>query len=101
MVYFKKGYCLVQQPACTPFNYKLANYYNFDILLFHIFFGPVREFFCLSLQLLERGLSNIGQGRVIIFEGSTDHKLLVVNNLMKQAGLYLTVGKILAHSILH
>jgi hypothetical protein len=63
--------------------------------------GPVREFFCLSLQLLESGLSNIGQGRVIIFEGSTDHKLPVVNNLMKQAGLYLTVGKMLAHSILH
>ncbi len=63
--------------------------------------GPVREFFCLSLQLLETGLSNIDQGRVIIFEGSTDDKLPVVNNLMKQAGLYLTIGKILAHSILH
>lgn len=63
--------------------------------------GPVREFFCLSLQFLERELSNIGQGRVIISEGSADHKLPVVNNLMKQAGLYLTVGKMLAHSILH
>ena len=63
--------------------------------------GPVREFFCLSLQLLENGLTHIGQGRVIIFEGSADHKLPVVNSLMKQAGLYLTVGKIIAHSILH
>ena len=63
--------------------------------------GPVREFFCLSLQLLETGLSKIDQGQVIIFEESTDHKLPVVNNLLKQAGLYLTIGKILAHSILH
>ena len=38
---------------------------------------------------------------MIIFEGSADHKLPIVNNLMKQAGLYLTVGKMLAHSILH
>ncbi len=63
--------------------------------------GPVREFFCLALQLLVTGLSNADQGRVVIFEGSEDHKLPVVNNLMKQAGLYITVGKIMGHSILH
>ena len=63
--------------------------------------GPVREFFCLALQLLENGLTDSNQGRVVLFEGSQDHKLPVVNNLMKQAGLYVTVGKILAHSILH
>ena len=63
--------------------------------------GPGREFFCLALQLLENGLTDSNQGRVVLFEGSQDHKLQVVNNLMKQAGLYVTVGKFLAHSILH
>ena len=63
--------------------------------------GPVREFFYLALQLLENRLTDSNQGRVVLFEGSQDHKLPVVNNMMKQAGLYTTVGKTLAHSILH
>ncbi|CAB4007572.1 E3 ubiquitin- ligase pub2 [Paramuricea clavata] len=57
--------------------------------------------FRLQAEPRKVGLSNIGQGRVIIFEGSTDHKLPEVNNLMKQAGLYSNVGEMLAHFILH
>lgn len=65
--------------------------------------GPVREFFSLSMQLLEEGLQNdFGPDQhVLIFEGQEDHKVPRQEPLLRQTGLFVAAGKMIAHSALH
>ena len=65
--------------------------------------GPVREFFSLSMQLLEVGLQSIfGPAKhVLLFEGQDDHKVPRQQPLFRQTGLFVAAGKMIAHSALH
>ena len=65
--------------------------------------GPVREFFSLAMQLLEEGLqSDFGaEKHVLIFEGRCDHKVPRQQPLLRQTGLFVAAGKMIAHSALH
>jgi hypothetical protein len=60
--------------------------------------GPIREFFVEALTIVEEG---IGNPRVLMFEGESDHKVPVHSPQMRQTGAYKAVGKIIGHSILH
>lgn len=65
--------------------------------------GPLREFFSLSMQLLEDGIQGIHSSgnKILIFEGQDDHKLPIKDPLLRQTGLFVAAGKMLAHSALH
>lgn len=65
--------------------------------------GPVREFFSLSMQLLEEGLPDVFEPdkRLLIFEGQEDHKVPRQEPLLRQTGLFVAAGKMIAHSALH
>lgn len=60
--------------------------------------GPVREFFVEALAIVEEG---IGNPRVLMFEGESNHKVPVHSPPMRQTGAYKAAGKIIGHSILH
>lgn len=63
--------------------------------------GPVREFFSTLMGFLHDGfpLDGAGQGQLtMIFEG---HKLPIPNALLRNAGFYTSVGRMIAHSFLH
>lgn len=65
--------------------------------------GPVREFFPLSMQLLEEGLPDVFEPdkRLLIFEGQEDHKVPRQEPLLRQTGLFVAAGKMIAHLALH
>ena len=65
--------------------------------------GPVREFFSLSMQLLEEGIqSHFGmENCVLIFEGQDDHKVPRQQPLLRQTGLFVAAGRMIGHSTLH
>lgn len=66
--------------------------------------GPVREFFSKLMGFLHDGfpLDGAGQGQLtMIFEGQEDHKLPIPNALLRNAGFYTSVGRMIAHSFLH
>lgn len=64
--------------------------------------GPVREFFSLSMQLLEGIQSHFGmENRVLLFEGQDDHKVPRQQPLLRQTGLFVAAGRMIAHSALH
>jgi len=47
-------------------------------------------------------LDGAGQGQLtMIFEGQEDHKLPIPNALLRNAGFYTSVGRMIAHSFLH
>ena len=66
--------------------------------------GPVREFFSTLMGFLHDGfpLDGEGLGKVTeVFEGQEDHKLPIPNALLRHAGFYRSVGRMIAHSLLH
>lgn len=64
--------------------------------------GPVWEF-SLAMQLLEECLQNdFGPEKlVLMFEGQCDHKVSRQQLLLRQTGLFVAAGKMIAHSALH
>ena len=66
--------------------------------------GPVREFFSTLMAFLHDGfpLDGEGLGKLTqVFEGEEDHKLPIPNALLRNAGFYTSVGRMIAHSFLH
>ena len=64
--------------------------------------GPVREFFSLLMRFIQNGLYLDDPAQLVMFfEGETDHKIPVPNALLCKAGLYTSVGRMIAHSFLH
>lgn len=66
--------------------------------------GPVREFFSTLMEFLHDGfpLDGEGLGKLTeVFEGQEDHKLPIPNALLRNAGFYKSVGRMIAHSFLH
>lgn len=66
--------------------------------------GPVREFFSTLMGFLHDGfpLDGEGLGKLTeVFEGQEDHKLSIPNALLRNAGFYKSVGRMIAHSFLH
>ena len=66
--------------------------------------GPVREFFSTLMGFLHDGfpLDGEGLGKLTeVFEGQEDHKLPIPNALLRNAGFYKSVGRMIAHSFLH
>ena len=66
--------------------------------------GPVREFFSTLMGFLHDGfpLDGEGLGKVTeVFEGEEDHKFPIPNALLRNAGFYKSVGRMMAHSFLH
>lgn len=66
--------------------------------------GPVREFFSTLMGFLHDGfpLDGADQGKLTkVFEGEEDHKLPIPNALLRNAGFYTSVGRMIAHSFLH
>ena len=58
--------------------------------------GPVREFFSTLMGFLHDGFP-----LTKVFEGEEDHKLPIPNALLRNAGFYTSVGRMIAHSFLH
>ena len=64
--------------------------------------GPVREFFSTLMGFLQDGFPLDSEKQLtIIFEGQEDHKLPIPNALLRNAGFYTSVGRMIAHSNLH
>ena len=66
--------------------------------------GPVREFFSTLMGFLHDGfpLDGAGHGKLTkVFEGQEDHKLPIPNALLRNAGFYTSVSRMIAHSFLH
>lgn len=66
--------------------------------------GPVRSYFSMVMSLLENGFNlqlHTGQSKSVVFEGAPDHKLPMVNPLLRQTGFFEAVGKMIGHSALH
>ena len=55
------------------------------------------------MQLLEEGLQSDFRPdrRILIFEGQYDHKVPRQEPLLRQTGLFVAAGKMIAHSALH
>lgn len=66
--------------------------------------GPVREFSSTLMGFLHDGfpLDGADQGKLTkVFDGEEDHQLPIPNALLRNAGFYTSVGKMIAHSFLH
>lgn len=63
--------------------------------------GPRREYFSLVMQMLEAGFQTGNDTRKMIFEGEDDHKLPVKDPLLRQTGMFVAAGKMIAHASLH
>lgn len=63
--------------------------------------GPVREFYPSPCNYLKRDfLMFIIQTNVFIFEHQEDHKVKREEPMLRQTGLFVAVGKMIAHSAL-
>ena len=64
--------------------------------------GPVREVFSTLMGFLQDGFPLDSEEQLtMIIEGQEDHKLLIPNALLCNAGFYTSVGRMIAHSNLH
>ena len=60
-----------------------------------------KEYFSVGMAALTKEPLTAGDGSYPLFEGKTDHKLPTPNPFLQQCGMYVAVGKFIAHSILH
>ena len=60
-----------------------------------------REYFSIGMMALTKEPLNTGDGSYPLFEGKPDYKLPTPNPFLQQCGMYVAVGKFIAHSILH
>ena len=64
--------------------------------------GPIREFFSIVMGFIQNGLYLDDPGQLtLFFEGQIYHKIPVPNVLLCNSGMYISVGRMLAHSFLH
>lgn len=60
-----------------------------------------KEYFGIGMVALMKEPLTAGDGSYPLFEGKPDHKLPTPNPFLQQCGMYVAVGKFIAHSILH
>ena len=60
-----------------------------------------KVYFSVGMAALAKEALTAGDGSYPLFEGTEDHKLPTPNPFLQQCGIYVAVGKFIAHSILH
>ena len=60
-----------------------------------------KDYFSVGMAALAKEALTAGDGSYPLFECTEDHKLPTPNPFLQQCGMYVAVGKFIAHSILH
>lgn len=63
--------------------------------------GPVREFLTCAVKLVDEGIPSLSGKSLVFFEGQANHRIPVHDQSLRLTGAFLSVGRIIAHSILH